>query len=120
MHTLKKQKKQTDASVEHLGCYLRKISPHKGTFIGLPSICGVQEQTLESSDRWWSYRGWGGGWVGVVVVVDKGCGEVLVGDSEGGEALEPHHELVFCQVCGIWELDDEENTEEREHRRWVC
>lgn len=51
MHTLKKQKKQTDASVEHLGCYLRKISPHKGTFIGLPSICGVQEQTLESSDR---------------------------------------------------------------------
>lgn len=51
MHTLKKPKKQTDASVEHLGCYLRKISPHKGTFIGLPSICGVQEQTLESSDR---------------------------------------------------------------------
>lgn len=39
--------------------------------------------------------------MGVVVVVDKGCGEVLVRDLEGGGALEPHHELVFCQVCGI-------------------
>lgn len=60
-HIHKGEKRQTDASVEHLGCYLTRISLHKGTFIGLPSICGVQEQTLDSSDRWWSYQGRGGG-----------------------------------------------------------
>jgi len=59
-HTFEEEKKQTDASVEHLVCYLRRISTHKGTFIGLPSICGVQEQTLDSTRQMiLSRRGWG-------------------------------------------------------------
>lgn len=32
-------------SQEHRGCYLCRIFQHKGTFIGLPSICRVQEQS---------------------------------------------------------------------------
>lgn len=100
-HTLiKYTKKQTDASVVHLGCYLRRISPHKGTFIGLPSICRVQEQTMVSSDRWWSYqmergvqgRGewWfgGGGLVGLEGEGDeKGFGWVIRGSGHGFRAV---------------------------------
>lgn len=93
-HTLKTQ---TDASVEHLGCYLRRISPHKGAFIGLPSICGVQEQTLESSDRWWSYRG--RAVAGKVVVVERGWRwwreRGWLGFGGWGSALRPQN------LCGI-------------------
>lgn len=54
-------KKQTDASMEHLERYQRRICPHKGTFIGLPSFCGVQGQSLATDDDLIKSRGAGGG-----------------------------------------------------------
>lgn len=57
--------------------------------------------------------------MGVVVVVDKGCGEVLVGDLEGGGSRATSRARVLPSVWHL-RIGYEENTEEREHRRWVC
>lgn len=90
------------------------LSTHKGTFIGLPSISGdqrEQEQTPESSDRWWSYRrgrGWGDSLVTSSVASCQelwhftiGCWATLRGTEQGRVCQSPLFNTVgvyflFC------------------------